>query len=165
MLLWPSLWSQKGEIMMNKVAILYHSEHHGNTKKVLDAIAEQEDVDLIALPGGEQTDLSGYDLLGFASGTYMGKFHTSVTDFIKNYKATDGQKAFILYTRGSKKEKAGEEVKELVEQAGLSVVGSWSCRGFDTFGPFKLVGGIAKGHPDQADMNDAVQFFEQMEQQ
>lgn len=29
---------------MSKVAILYHSEYHGNTKKVLDAIAEREDV-------------------------------------------------------------------------------------------------------------------------
>lgn len=148
---------------MSKVAILYHSEHHGNTKKVLDAIAGQEDVDLIALPGGEQTDLSSYDTLGFASGTYMGKFHHSVTDFISQYKPTDGQKAFILYTHGSKKEKAGEEVKKLIEQAGLPVVGSWSCRGFDTYGPFKLVGGIAKGHPDQEDLNEAVKFFEHVE--
>ena len=32
------------------------------------------------------------------------------------------------------------------------------CKGYDTFGPFKLVGGIAKGHPDEEDMKNAVDF-------
>lgn len=105
-----------------KTAILYHSHHHGNTKKVLDAIAEHEAVDLIALPGGEHTDLSGYDILGFASGTYKGQFHPSVTDFIREYKPVNGQRAFVLSTHGGKKEKA-DEVKELLEQVGLPVIG------------------------------------------
>ena len=30
--------------------------------------------------------------------------------------------------------------------------------GYDTFGPFKLVGGIAKGHPDEDDIKNAVEF-------
>ncbi|MBD3107491.1 flavodoxin [Bacillus sp. AGMB 02131] len=148
---------------MNKTAILYHSHHHGNTKKVLDAIAAQEDVDLIELPGGEHTDLSGYDILGFASGTYKGEFHPAVTYFIRQYKPAHGQRAFVLSTHGGKKESAEEEVKELLEQVGLPVIGCWSCRGFDTYGPFKLIGGIAKGHPNQADLEDAVTFFEEVE--
>ena len=28
-----------------------------------------------------------------------------------------------------------------------SVIGKYECLGFDTFGPFKLVGGLQKGHP------------------
>ena len=39
-----------------------------------------------------------------------------------------------------------------------SVVGKFGCKGYDTFGPFKLVGGIAKGHPDEEDMKNAVDF-------
>ena len=30
-----------------KTAIVYYSKHHGNTKKVIDAIAENHEVDLI----------------------------------------------------------------------------------------------------------------------
>ena len=30
-----------------KTAIVYYSQHHGNTKKLLDAIAEKHDVTLI----------------------------------------------------------------------------------------------------------------------
>ena len=61
-----------------KTAIVYYSEHHGNTKKLLDAIAKQGDVTLIEASGGPQTDLSEYELIGFASGIYYSKFHESV---------------------------------------------------------------------------------------
>lgn len=33
--------------------------------------------------------------------------------------------------------------------------GEYSCLGFDTFGPFKLFGGIAKGHPSQDEIEAA----------
>ena len=39
-----------------KTAIVYYSQHHGNTKKLIDAIAAEEEVTLIdvtASPGGE----------------------------------------------------------------------------------------------------------------
>ena len=35
---------------------------------------------------------------------------------------------------------------------------NFGCKGYDTFGPFKLVGGIAKGHPDGKDLKAAVSF-------
>ncbi len=28
----------------------------------------------------------------------------------------------------------------------------FGCKGYDAFGPFKLFGGIAKGHPDEDDI-------------
>ena len=39
-------------------------------------------------------------------------------------------------------------------------IGAYRCMGFDTFGPFKLVGGIAKGHPDEDEIRGAVEFYE-----
>jgi flavodoxin len=42
-------------------------------------------------------------------------------------------------------------------------IGRFSCKGYDTFGPFKLVGGLAKGHPDDKDLKDAVSFFKGLE--
>ena len=39
------------------------------------------------------------------------------------------------------------------------IAGKFSCKGYDTFGPFKLVGGIAKGHPNDKDLADAVTFY------
>ena len=33
-----------------------------------------------------------------------------------------------------------------------------AVKGMDTFGPFKLVGGIAKDHPNEEDMKNAADF-------
>ena len=33
------------------------------------------------------------------------------------------------------------------------------CRGCGTFDPFRLIGGIAKGYPDEADCESAAEFF------
>ena len=61
-----------------KTAIVYASVHHGNTKKIIDEIAKTNDVELIDATQTVEKDLSEYDLIGFASGVYGGKFHQSV---------------------------------------------------------------------------------------
>ena len=73
-----------------KTAIIYYSEHHGNTKKLLDAMAGADpELELINVLDPKDADLKGYD----------------------------------------------------------------------TFGPFKLVGGLAKGHPTQEENDGAVAFY------
>ena len=42
------------------------------------------------------------------------------------------------------------------------MLGEFGCKGYDTFGPFKLVGGIAKGHPDQKDLAAARAFYRRL---
>ena len=42
------------------------------------------------------------------------------------------------------------------------MLGVYSCRGYDTFGPWKLLGGIAKGRPSQKDLNGALEFFQHL---
>jgi len=37
-------------------------------------------------------------------------------------------------------------------------VGEFDCKGFDTFGPWGKLGGIAKGHPDETDLDNARAF-------
>ena len=50
-----------------KIAIIYYSEHHGNTKKVLDAIKDMADVTLFDVKKIKEKDLIKYDVIGFAS--------------------------------------------------------------------------------------------------
>jgi menaquinone-dependent protoporphyrinogen IX oxidase len=48
-------------------AIVYYSQHHGNTKKLLDAIkAADSSVELIDVNASTAADLSSYDRIGFA---------------------------------------------------------------------------------------------------
>ena len=58
-----------------KTAIIYASPHHGNTKKLIDAIATKHEVTLIDATQTKDQDLSDYDLIGYASGIYFQKYH------------------------------------------------------------------------------------------
>ena len=50
-----------------KIAIIFASVHHGNTRKVVEQIAQNNDVDLIDATQEKEKDLSEYDRIGFAS--------------------------------------------------------------------------------------------------
>ena len=38
------------------------------------------------------------------------------------------------------------------------MIGSFSCRGFDTVGPFGFIGGINRGRPNDYDLDRAAAF-------
>ena len=71
--------------------------HHGNTKKIIDEIAKTNDVELIDATQTVEKDLSEYDLIGFASGVYGGKFHQSVLKFA-SVNLTDTKTIFLICT-------------------------------------------------------------------
>lgn len=144
-----------------KTAIVYYSEHHGNTKKLLDAIAKQADITLIKASDKQQTDLTAYDVIGFASGIYFQKFHETVLQFA-NKNLPQGKKVFLIYTCGLKRNSYTNAMKKMIDSKGAQMLGTYACPGFDTYGPFKLVGGIAKGRPDDRDMTNAVKFFKEL---
>ena len=135
-------------------AIVYASVHHGNTEKLVKGIAEECQVDLIDAVKQLDADLSSYDMIGFASGIYFSKFHQSILGFVK--KLTDDKKVFLICIYGGSANY--KSIEQILNKKHSKVIGKFGCKGYDTFGPFKLVGGIAKGHPDEKDINNAVEF-------
>ena len=142
-----------------KTAICYYSRHHGNTLKVLEAMARGNDIDLIDVTARMAVHLEEYDCIGFASGIYYSKFQKSVLDFAGQY-LPEGKDVFFVYTCGSMGRGYTKAIAEVVTAKGANILGEYGCRGFDTFGPFKLVGGIAKGHPDADDLQKAKDFYQ-----
>ncbi|HEX2938597.1 MAG TPA: hypothetical protein VHO66_06735, partial [Ruminiclostridium sp.] len=51
---------------------------------------------------------------------------------------------------------------DIIKIKGGEIAGSFNCRGYDTYGPFKLVGGIAKGHPNENDFAEAEDFIKEI---
>jgi hypothetical protein len=45
-----------------------------------------------------------------------------------------------------------------LERKGFDVVGEFHCRGFDSWGPLWLAGGINRRHPDAQDLDRAADF-------
>lgn len=141
-----------------KTAVCYYSRHHGNTLRVLEAMTAGDGIELIDASARKDVSLEGYDLVGFASGIYFGKFHETVTDLARRC-LPEGQQVFFLYTCGSMGKGYTKTIAAAAASRGAAVLGEYGCRGYDTFGPFKLVGGIAKGHPDTAELERARVFF------
>lgn len=146
-----------------KLAICYYSRHHGNTLKVLKAMAQQGDTDLIDVTTRQAVRLDGYDGIGFASGIYGFAFHKAVVAFARQY-LPEGKPVFFVSTYGGAKGSGAAAMADLAREKHCPVLGEFSCRGYDTFGPFRLVGGIAKGHPDARDLEEARRFFRKIRQ-
>lgn len=142
-----------------KIAIIYYSKHHENTKKLLDAISANYEVTLIDALQTKEYDLTNYDLIGFASGIYYSKFHKSVLQFAET-NLPKNKSVFFIYTYGGKREGYTKAIEAIALNKSADIKGAFGCSGFNTFGPFKLVGGIAKGHPDKTDIDNVISFFD-----
>lgn len=143
-----------------KTAIIYHSFHHGNTEKLMRSFSEG--IELIPTKTASDTDLSKYDLVGFASGIYAGKFAPEIYEVIKEH-SSELKRVFLVYTSGSNNHKYGEKMKQTLERLGMEVIGVFSCLGYNTFGPFKLIGGKNKGHPNSGDLQNYKEFIEKLQ--
>ena len=141
-----------------KTILIYESTHHGNTKKLVDAVAKRYGIRTATVEEAAAMDLSAYDRIGIASGVAFGKFYEATERFMNN-SLPKGKDVFFLYTCGNDSGKYANSVSAKARARDCRVLGVYGCRGFDTFGPFKLIGGIAKGHPTQSEIDGAVEFY------
>ena len=150
--------------MEKNTVIIYASTHHGNTKKLLDAIAEKNDVELVDVIGREGYDLSDYDRIGIASGVAYGKYYPQMLKFLEA-NLPDGKDVFFIHTAGDPRENHADSAKNIASARNCRCLGVYFCKGFDTFGPFKLIGGINKQHPDEDDIKNAVSFYQGLDEE
>ena len=145
-----------------KTAIVFYSKHHGNTKKLIDAILQKttDDVDLFDAAQIGNADFAPYDMVGFASGIYFSKFHKTVLQAAEQL--APSKKVFLLYTYGAKRDGYTKAIREVLAGKDAEIAGEYGCFGLNTFGPFKLIGGMAKGRPNQEDLEGAVSFYERL---
>ncbi len=98
-----------------KTAICYYSRHHGNTLKVLEAMAREGEVDLIDVTTRQAVRLDGYDCIGFASGIYAFHFQKSVVEFARQY-LPKGKPVFLCTPAAAQKAAARRSWRKLPEK-------------------------------------------------
>jgi len=140
------------------VLIIYHSEHHGNTKKIAKAMAEKVGADILKAADVNLNKFEEYDILGFGSGVYNGKLHKELSEILSKLSQQDDKKAFIFSTTGSKtySSMAHERFRPMLEEKSFEIIGEFSCLGFDTA---LIKEGINKGRPNKQDIKDAEDFI------
>jgi flavodoxin len=146
-----------------KTLIICESYHHGNTKKIADAMAGVMAAEVKNSGEIDAGTPGRYDLIGFGSGIYMGKNHKNLLKLADSLPKLE-KKAFIFSTAGGDNEnmKDHRALKEKLTGKGFGIVDEFTCRGYDTFGPLFLVGGINKGKPDDMGLENARRFAAKM---
>ena len=143
---------------MHNVAIIYASTQHGNTRKLVEAIADRYEIIQIDATKFQTADLTGYDLIGFASGIDFGRFYGPVEQFLKT-NLPEGKQVFFLYTCAKVSRRFTESIKAAAAEKKAHILGEYGCRGYNTYGPWKLIGGMNRNHPSEDEIHGAVDFF------
>ena len=141
-----------------KTLIIYLSICHKNTEKIAKAMAEVLQADLKKPSEVDVDDLVDYDLIGFGSGIFFMKHHKSLLDLADKLSEVKNGKAFIFSTSGLNLKKFYKALQNKLENKGFDIIGEFGCYGWDTWGPFKSIGGIRKGRPNEKDVEGAIDF-------
>ena len=145
---------------MSNVCIVYSSTHHGNTEKVLNKIKEKfPETVLIKAGDFNPDDFNRYEAIGFASGIFYLKFAKPVDKLFEQALVGSVQKLFFIYTAGAVNAGFEKTLRKKTEQSGKICMGIFGCKGFDTFGPLKLIGGFKKTRPKKKHFKKTKEFF------
>ena len=157
-------------MMGKKVLIIYQSIHHNNTLKIAKAIGNVLNAEIKKPSEIKIDDINKYQVIGFGSGIYWGKHHISLMRFASKVKSFKNKKVFVFSTSGisnalnfplnvaNMTSHFHSPLKRLLIKKDAKVIGEFSCRGFDTFGFLRFIGGVSKGRPNKKDIENAKSF-------
>ena len=147
---------------MTKALIVCSSIHHHNTARVAAAIAAPLDGPVLPVDEATPGMLRAHDLVGLGSGIYYGGVHADILRWARGLPAAagNGKRAFVFTTSGLPwlARLWVRPLEASLARAGFTVDRGFHCRGFDTWGPLRLIGGINRGHPDARDLEQAAAF-------
>ena len=147
--------------MMKKTVIVYASKHHGNTFKLVKAICDKYGIAMIDATKEAHVDLQEFDTIGFASGIDFGKFYVEIENFARE-NLTPQKEVFFLYTCAMDRNGFTDSIKEIALEKDATILGEYGCKGYNTYGPWKLIGGMNKNHPTENEIQECINFYEKL---
>lgn len=146
----------------NEILLVTKSVHHQNTARVAHAMAEQVGAECVTPADCPYERLNNCDVLGLGSGIYYGRVHEELWQWVLGLPTnTSGRPHVFIFTTSGLPFLARfwhRPLKSVLARKGYRVIGEFSCRGFDTWGPLWLTGGLNRTHPDERDLRRARDF-------
>ena len=145
-----------------RALIVCASRHHGNTHKVAVAMAKAFGAQVVEPEAVAISDVRDYDVLGFGSGIYFGVSDPELIDLVDRLPPGAGQPVFTFSTSGSflLPTLGTSHLRNRLRDRHYDVVGDFNCRGLDTVGLLRFIGGVNRGRPDERDLDRATDFAE-----
>ena len=146
--------------------VVVFSYHHGNTRKIADAVAKVLGAEVKTPRQVKPEEIAEYDLIGFGSGIYSAKHHESLLYLVDRLPQVTGKKAFIFSTYGAPAIAAGgdfvknnhSQLRKKLKAKGYAVSGEFACAGWNTNVFLKYFGGLNRGRPNAEDLKNAEKF-------
>lgn len=152
------------EVRALRTLLVVVSVHHGNTRKIAETMAGELDASLVEPEAINPEEILEYDLVGLGSGIFFGRFHKRILRFTDCLPPGKGKKAFVFSTSGLGQTSYNEPLQAILREKGFDVVGSFACRGYDTFSLLKIFGGINRGRPNEEDLRASSLFAAQLKE-
>jgi flavodoxin len=141
-----------------KTIIVCESVSHGNTLSVAKAMADVFDAKVVKPEEFDPNTVNDYDLIGLGSGIYHGKHHKNILELADKLPQLNDKSIFIFSTSGKGDISQHKHLLARLAKKGYSNAGEFTCKGWDTWGPFKFIGGINKGLPNEMMVEQAKDF-------
>jgi flavodoxin len=150
--------------------VVVSSHHHKNTEKVAGVVANVLGAEVQIPRDCDPEELREYDLVGFGSGIDSNRHYEALLQLADELPPVSKKKAFIFSTCGIPVSIAGEgSVRKYAEKShstlreklisrGYTIIGEYSCAGFNTNSFLRLFGGLNKGRPNAEDLGRAEEF-------
>ena len=138
-----------------KPIVLYASKS-GNTKKIADAIALEQNCESLKITQTRTVDLSSYDLIFIGTGIHFGNPNEDITNFLKTANIKEPKLFTVFLTwggAGKTDQEAIAKLKIILEAKGQKLVAD----------VFKCYGGrqftfLRRGHPNEEDAKAAREW-------
>lgn len=146
---------------METVIISASRSEHRNTQRVAEAIGAVLDARVLNPEEVTPDALSKASLIGFGSGIRWMNFDDQLVELIRSLPNMTGRDAFVFATSGLPEppfRRYTRTLAHLLEEKSFRVVGTFTCRGLDTWGPFRIIGGVSKNRPNDGDLAAARKF-------
>lgn len=149
-------------IVSKKCLIISYSYHHNNTAKIAEEFSKVLNAQIIEPDHVILEEIEEYELLGFGAGIDSGRHYKPLLDLADTLPEVNNKPAFIFSTSAiqgdAKVYKDHSILRQKLQSKGYTIIGEFSCKGFNTNSFLKYLGGMNKGKPDSRDLKDAQEF-------
>ncbi len=71
-----------------------------------------------------------------------------------------GKRIYALFTCARDNGHYGRQIQKTAQERNCVYLGKYGCKGYNTYGPWKLIGGMNRNHPSKKEMEEAISFYE-----
>ena len=132
--------------------LIFYSSRTGNTKDIVQHMAEVLEADISDINNIANPDISKYDVIGFASGIYNGDIDARMKEVMQTLEFRDDQYTFLAVTHAkSLSERYVKSLENILKDKGVYFLGSTEALGEDREGNVGFSGRGARKHPNDKD--------------